>query len=107
MLGFSRTDHCTDPAQSALTDELSAQLIDDRREALVQGSSWSRQVLDLGGAGITGTNQDKNSGRRLQCRVQQRRKGVVAEQRVGGEGVDAKPLDRTPRVGVSPTSAWA
>src|SRR4051794_14858594 len=96
MLGRRGADDGADPREARLAGELRGALRDQRRELLVQWAPAERRVLETGGTGVRGSDQQEDAGARRLGRLDQRVDGIAAEQRVGGEGVRAEAADRTP-----------
>ena len=96
--GLGRADDRAQPAEPrGRAGEAIGALGDDLREALVQRPVGSREVEDVGGAGIRRAHEQEDPGAGLRRRVDQRLEGVGTEQRVGGERVGAEALDGPPR----------
>jgi hypothetical protein len=77
-----------DRGEPGVADVVLPEVVDEPREALVQ-RAVPRLVLDRGRAGIGGADEDEHAGAGLRERFER----VLAEKRVGGEGVGAEAVD--------------
>jgi hypothetical protein len=96
MARLGGADHGPHPAQSSLAPETVGKLVDERRQPLVQRRLGRRQVLEVGGTGVAGADEDEHPRPRLGRGGDQRLQRVSSQQRVGGEGVGTEAADRSP-----------
>lgn len=96
MAWLGGADHSPHPAQTPLARQAIGELVDERRQTLVQRGLGGRQVLEVGGAGVAGADEGEDPRSRLRRSGDQRLQRVPSQQRVGGEGVGAEAADGAP-----------